>query len=309
MKHDPITEPWLEDSSINNIRPADDSLQRVYWTAFWANLGLAGFKVGIGMLGYSRLLLIDGLNSAANAVAITIILFGMHMSRPQKISCDFPAGQGKSQYIITLIVGFILAVGTSTVLAMSIKSFFNPFDVEPVDIGISVALISIMGNLLILYYLKQKSRSLYEKEAIKSIVKLQSLNIASSIVVANSLLVSGLYGLHIAEHVGSICISLIVLGLSAHIIKNSLDGVMDRSCGDQIETRLTEIVYSVDDVKNVNFLRTRRGGQVLLVDLQICLNAELTIRRCDQIVSQVEKRMASDLKGLSYIITIDRCPV
>ena len=306
MEPDAITEPWIDDSKTS-LRSVDESIHRAYWTVFWANLGLACFKITIGTLGYSRLLIIDGLNSGANAVVITIILFGIHMSRPQTVSAKYPNSMGKIQYMMTFVVGVLLAAGASVILVISIKSFFYAVRPEPIDIGICVALISIMGNLIILYYLKQTG-SFYEKEEIKMIVHLQSLNIGSSFIVINSLLLSGLFGWYIAEHFGSISISFVVVWLSIRIIKNSLDGIMDRSSGEKIESRLYEIACSVDEVTDIKYLRTRRAGQVLLIDLQIFLDGAFTIQQTDKIVSRIKKRMADDLKWTSHVITIDSLP-
>jgi len=304
MEHDALSEPWIDE---HNIKPVNENILRVYWIAFWVNLSLGCFKISVGALGYSRLLLIDGLNSSANAVAVTIILFGVCMSQPHAVSCRYPNGKGKAQYVITLIFGFLLAAGAGAMLGIAIKSFFYPISHEPVDVGISVALISIMANLLLLRYLKQTG-SFYEKDDLKTIINLQSLNIGASIVVGNSLLLSGVLGWVVVEHIGSISISLIVLWLSLQIIKKSLDGVMDRSCGHLVESRLTALAYSVDDVKDVRFLRTRRAGQVMMIDLQLCLDGALTISQSDKIVAEVKKRLAADLKDLAFVITIDRRP-
>lgn len=306
MEHDPIAEPWI-DESRTKIKPMKASINRIYWTAFWANLGLACFKISIGMLGYSRLIVIDGLNSASNAVVITIILLGIQMSQPHSVSQEYPNGKGKAQYIITLIVGFLIAGCAATVLGISIKSFFLPINMEQVDIGIAVALISITGNMLLLHYLKQSS-SFYEKE-IQTIARLQNLNIVSSMILGNSLLLSGLFGWSLTEHIGSITISSIVLWLSVKIITSSLDGIMDRSCGETIQLRLTGIAASVESVMEVRFLRTRWAGQIMMVDLQICLKGDISIREADKIVIQVEKRLSADLKGVSHVITVDRRPV
>ncbi|MBF0240865.1 MAG: cation diffusion facilitator family transporter [Desulfamplus sp.] len=306
MRDDPIAESWIEASS--KIKPANSSIPRVYWIAFWGNIGLACFKISMGMLGYSRLLAIDGLNSAANAIFITMILFGLNMSQPDSVSQKYPNGRGKAQYIITLVVGFFIAACSSTILVISIKSFFLPISMEPVVIGIFVAFISIIGNLIILHYLKQ-SGSFYEKKDIQSIALLQSLNIASSIVVGNSLLLSGLFGWYFGEHIGSISISCIVLALSIRIIINSLDGVMDRSCGDSIESRLMKIALSVDNIIQVKFLRTRRVGHVLVIDFQVGLRGDILIKEADTIISEVEKRLSADLKGISHVINVDRVPL
>ncbi|SLM32759.1 Putative cation diffusion facilitator family transporter, homolog to the magnetosome protein MamB (homolog to MamM) [Desulfamplus magnetovallimortis] len=315
MEPDPITDPWIDESPENglqgnhkSIRPVKKNIQQIYWTAFWANLGLACFKITIGMLGYSRLLIIDGLNSAANAIVITLILFGIHMSQPHSVSEKYPNGMGKAQYIFTLVIGFLIAAGAAGILEIAIRSFFSPISMEPVDVGIAVALISIIGNILIRHHLKA-SGSFYEKNELHTIARLQSLNIASSLVVGNALLISGLTGWYVAEHLGSISISLIVLWLSIRIIKQSLDGVMDRSCGGEIESRLTEIAASVEEVMEVKYLRTRRAGQVMMVDLQLCLNGDISVRQADAIVFQVEGKLSKELMDLSHVITIDRRPV
>ena len=83
---------------------------------------------------------------------------------------------------------------------------------------------------------------------------------------------------------------------------------MDRSCGEQVESRLIKIIYSVKGIREVKFLHTRYSGHILLIDIQVCLDGTLTIKQTDKIISQVEKRMADDLKEISHVITIDRRP-
>lgn len=306
QKPDIISEPWIDDSN-NGIRSVDESIHRVYWIALLVNLGLACFKITIGALGYSRLLVIDGLNSGAIAVVISLILFGIYMSHPRTVSSKYPNGKGKVQYIFTLVAGFFIAVGATIIMATALKSFFSPASFEHASIGICVSLISIMANVMLMSYLKQ-TESVYQKDAFKTIIKLQSLNIGSSIILVNSLLLSGLFGWLISEHIGSITISFIVLYLSYSIIKSSLDGVMDRSSGEEVESRLIKIVYSVKGIREVKFLHTRYSGHILLIDIQVCLDGTLTIKQTDKIILQLEKRMADDLKGISHVITIDRRP-
>lgn len=304
----------ISEEGLDGPRPkesviaSDDSINRFYWIAFWANLGLAVFKITIGALGYSRLLIIDGLNSAANAVLITMILFGINMSHPQKVSIKYPYGTGKAQFFATIIVGFLLAVGASVILVFSIKAFFIPVSLEPVGIGLAAALISIGGNLILIFFLKQNGL-MYENKEMQKIACLQSVNIASSTIVAHSLVLSGLFGWFIAERWGSLIISIIVAWLSILIIKHSLDGIMDRSGGKQIESRINALAGSVDKVEDVKWVRTRHSGQNLFIDLKIGLESDCTIRETDQVAAQIRKRLSLDLKGISHVITVDCYPV
>jgi len=280
---------------------------RVYWIVFWANLGLALFKLAMGALGYSRLLIIDGLNSAANVVVITTVLFGIRISRPQTVNEKYPYGKGKAEFMVTLLVGFLLAVGASVILALSVKTFFTPISLEPTGIGVATALISIGGNLILIRFLKQTD-SLYENVEFQKMARLQALNIASSAVVIQSLLLAGLFGWFVAERMGGVSISLIVVWLSIWIIKSSLDGVMDRSSGKEIESRITALAGSVDKVEKVEWVRTRRVGQNLCIDLNVGLNGDCTIRQTDQVAARIRERLSLKMERISHV-TVHRYPV
>ncbi len=286
----------------------EGEIRRLYWIAFWANIGFSVFEITIGALGYSRLLVIDGLNSGANAIVITMMLFGIHMSHPDNISDEYPYGMGKAQFVATLIVGILLALCASVMFVVALKTFFLPIQAEPVGIGIAVAIISIFGNSLLVYFLRQ-SNVHYEHFEIKRICRLSSIKIVSSVVLVNSLLLSELLGWFVSERVGSITISLIVVGLSIRIIRTSLDGIMDRSSGIEMETKIKNIVSDMAPVKNVRFVRTRFSGHNLCVDIEVEIVGEYTIRQTDQLVERIQKRLALDMKGNHHVITVDCYPV
>jgi len=305
---DTSTEQTLDDlEPIQTMQPREVDLKRVCWIVFWANLGLALLKITVGTLGYSRLLIIDGLNSAANAVVITTILFGEQMSHPQTVTEKYPYGKGKAQYVATLLIGFFLGVGASAILAMSVKTFFSPISSEPTGIGLATALISVGGNLMLIRFLKQTELQ-YQNEELGKMARLHTLNIASSGVVIQGLLLGGIFGWFVPERMGGLTISLIVLWLSIRIIKSSLDGIMDRSTGEKTRSRISALANSVDKVEDVQWVRTRNVGQSLWIDLQVGLNSDCPIRRADQISEQIRERLSLKIERTSHV-TVHCYPV
>jgi cation diffusion facilitator family transporter len=305
---DKPAEQTLDDlEPIGTAQPGEVDLERVCWIAFWANLGLALLKITVGALGYSRLLIIDGLHSAANAIMITNILFAIQMSIPQTVTGKYPYGKGKAQYIGALLIGFFLGVGASAILALSVKTLFVPVSFEPTGIGLATALVSIGGNLMLIRFLRQTD-SHDKKEVVEKIAHLHRLNIASSGVVIQGLLVGGIFGWFVPERIGSLTISLIVLFLSIRIIRRALDGIMDRSSGREIESRIRTLANSVDKVENVQWVRTRNVGQNLWIDLQVGLKGNTSIRRADQISEQVQERLHLGIERITHV-TVHCYPV
>jgi len=301
MMDERATEQTLDDlEPIGAVQPGEVDIKRVCWIAFWANLGLALLKITVGALGYSRLLIIDGLNSAANAIMITNILFAIQMSIPQTVTGEYPYGKGKTQYIGALLIGFFLGVGAAVILAISVKTFFLAVSFESTGIGLATALVSIGGNLMLIRFLRQTDLH-YKKEVVEKIAHLHALNIVSSGVVIQGLLVGGIFGWFVPERIGSLTISLIVLFLSIRIIKSALDGIMDRSSGREIESRIATLANSVDKVENVQWVRTRNVGQNLWIDLQVGLKGNTSIRRADQISEQVQGRLHLGIERATHV--------
>jgi len=308
MMDDRATEQPLDDLELKGpVQHGEVNIKRVCWILFWANLGLALLKITVGALGYSRLLVIDGLNSAANAIMITNILFGIQMSIPQTVTGKYPYGKGKARYIGALLIGFFLGVGAAVILAISVKTFFLPVSFESTGIGLATALVSIGGNLMIIRFLRHTDLH-YSKEVVKKIAHLHALNITSSGVVIQGLLVGGIFGWFIPERIGSLTISLIVLFLSIRIIKSALDGIMDRSAGREIEFRITTLANSVDKVEDVRWVRTRNVGQNLWIDLQVGLKGDSSVRRADQISGQVQERLHLGIERITNV-TVHCYPV
>ena len=308
MTTDYLAEDILDDFGSAQVRvSSEDTAQRVYWISFWANLGLAVLKVAMGAVGYSRLLIIDGLASAANAVVIATLLFGVRIGHRQTISKKYPHGKGKAQFLATLVVGFLLAVGASVILALSVKNYFVPISLEPTGIGLAAAVISIYGNVMLIRYLKQIS-SANDHPEYREIALLQSLNIVASAVVLQAIGFAGLFGWVVAERIGALSISFIVVWLSIRIIKSSLDGIMDRSSGKKTESRIEALAASVDGVENVRWVRTRRVGQNLSIDLQVGMDGDCTISNADQTAERIRQRLTLEMEKV-LDVTVDRYPV
>jgi len=301
MMDDRAIEQPLDDLEPKGpVQQGEVNIKRVCWIVFWANLGLALLKITVGALGYSRLLIIDGLNSAANAVMITTILFGIQMSIPQTVTGKYPYGKGKAQYVVTLLIGFFLGVGAAVILAISVKTFFLPVSFESAGVGLATALVSVGGNLMLIRFLRHTDLH-NNKEVVEKIAHLHALNIASSGAVIQGLLVGGIFGWFVPERMGSLTISLIVLFLSIRIIKSALDGIMDRSAGREIESRIAMLANSVDKVEDVRWVRTRNVGENLWIDLQVGVKGESSVRRADQITEQIRERLYSEIERISHV--------
>jgi len=283
----------------------DASTVRACWIAFWSCVGLAVFKIAGGILGYSPLLIIDGLASAAIAVVITTILLGIRMSRRESISKSYSYGKGKAQFVIAMLAGILIGIAAVVVLGVSIKLFYQPVEIESTAIGMTIALVAIAGNLLLMLYLRQEI-SIPSSIEFKKTGRLVMLSVAASLVVVQSYVLVN-FGWFLGERIGRISISLILVWSSILIIKSSLEGVMDRRIGDRVESEIKALAGSVEGVRNIERVRTRRAGHNVYIDLQVALDRDSTILQSDQVAQQVRKVLSSKMEQPPHAVTVEFC--
>jgi cation diffusion facilitator family transporter len=285
--------------------PGGASTVRVCWIAFWSCVGLAIFKIAGGILGYSPLLIIDGLASAAIAAVITTILLGIRMSRQDSISKSYSYGKGKAQFLIAMITGILIGIAAVVVLGVSIRMFYQPVELESTAIGMTITLVAIAGNLLLVFYLRQVG-SFPSRIEFKKTGRMVMLSVAASLVVVQSYILVN-FGWVLGERVGRISISLILVWLSILIIKGSLEGVMDRRIGDQAESEIKALAGSVEGVRKIEWVRTRRAGHNVYIDLQVALDRDSTILQSDKVAQQVRKLLSSRMEQPPHAVKVEFC--
>ena len=277
------------------------------WVLFWANLGLAALKLTVGGMGYSCLLIVDGLHSGANAVMVVVMLLGWQLSHQVTVSDRHPYGLGKSQFVIALLVGFSLAGGAIIVALTSIRTLLVPVSLEPTGVVLAVALISIAANFLLVRYIKHTILQISSRH-LSRMTRLQWLNILASAVVIQSVITGGIFGLHFFERVGSLVISLIVLGLSVRMIQFGLDGIMDRALHEEEVSEIKNLARSVEKVQEVKWVRTRHVGQKVCVDLCVGLDGDLAVGEVDGVSDRITQILTSNLEDILHV-SVDYYPV
>ncbi len=100
---------------------------------------------------------------------------------------------------------------------------------------------------------------------------------------------------------GGLSISLLVLLLSIRIIKNSLDGIMDRSNGGDMDADITDLVNEINHDLEVKWIRSRNTGQNLWLDVNVGVNGDYTVRRVDRIAKRIRDHIEREMETVSHV--------
>ena len=259
---------------------------RVIQIGFWLNAGLMTMKLLAGYYGRSEAVFADGLESAADFVAILGSLLALRIgSRP--FDKQHPYGHGKAESISAILVALVIFVTGGWILFRSVHTILDGVYETPGVIAVAAAFLTIITKEALYRFSSRVGKQLgspsllaaaqdHRKDAITSIGTLIGVTGAFFGVCIMDPIAAGLTAFFIF-HIGYTTFM--------DAANDLMDGQPSESCGDEL-TRLAE---GVDGVDHVHELRCRRSGQYLIIDLKLEMDPEMTVRRSHGIATEVKR--------------------
>lgn len=287
----------------SDITPRSE--EQIGWLSFWGNLSLAAFKMVIGLLGYSRLLIADSLQSSASAIMSAVVLAGIRLSKRPK-SSKYPYGYGKLELVISAIAGLIIAVGAIFLLMTSLSSMRANYIAQPRFVGLFTAVISIIANALMYRYITYHGKRL-KNPALFLNARNNRVGIYSSIAVLDGI-VGAMLRIYLLERLGGVVVSVLVLVTSVRAISKAINGIMDKSSSASLVEIIRRIASSVEGVQGVSTVKSRRIGQKVWVDLEVQVEAGNTVADASKTAERISRLIT---EGIGYVqhVTVDLKPV
>lgn len=259
---------------------------KVVLIGFWANAVLMLMKLVAGYAGRSEAVFADGLESAADFIAILSSMVALKIgSRP--FDEQHPYGHGRAENIAAIVVAFVIFGTGGWILYRSIYMIISKTFTVPSSIAVAAAFATIIAKEMLYRYSVAAGKKLgspavlaiardHRKDALTSISTLVGVTGAFFGMTMLDPLAAGVTSIFIFR------IGYATFMKAAHEL---MDGKPDDSCVDEI----AKVAEGVDGVEHVHEIRCRRSGQYLIVDLKLDMDPEMTVRMSHTIATEVKK--------------------
>lgn len=268
------------------------ALQKVNIISLIGNTLLAVMKIITGLITLSSAVMADGVHSLSDIGTTVIAMFAIGFSKEESDK-HHPYGHERIEFVISLIIAFVL-IGTAIVfLINSIKGLFDPI---PVIKNLNISIIIMIISVLIkegLYQISMRVGKKYESEAIKAAAVDNRTDALSSIAVLTGLIFAA-FKIYFMEEVASIIVAGIILYEAIKIIIDSSKQLIDSSVGEEVENKIKERTMKMTEVLAIESLKTRKFGNRLYVDIDIIVDKNITFEHAHEISHSVHDLIEKD---------------
>lgn len=256
------------------------------------NALLAVIKLLAGILAASVALVSDAINSISDCFSGVIVLIGVHISA-KKSDKEHPYGHERLECIAALLLAAILICSAVFIewgaVETILKITAGEEVLQPTMPALFVAVFCIFFKGGMYLYTERRAKKL-DSAALHGCA-VDNLSDSLSSIGATIGIIGALCSLPVLEPIASVFIGLLILKSAWDICRVAVDKLVDKAADEETEKKIAEIALSTDGVERIDVLRTRQYSNKIFVDLEIAVNAELSLIEAHRIAERVHERV------------------
>jgi len=277
-------------------------IHRISLVGIVGNIILSAFKLFAGIVGRSGAMVSDAVHSLSDVFATFTAALGVILSK-KEADQSHPYGHERIECVASLILGLILLATGLGIGKSAIESIFTgSYKTHPAPgtIALVAAVISIIAKEAMFWYTRHYAKLLNSAAFMADAWHHRSdafSSIGSLIGIAGARL-----GCLILDSIASLIICLFILKVAYDILKDALEKMLDTSCGDDYEKKLSDYISSQKDVVRVDLLHSRMFGNKIYIDLEIAVDGEKSLRDAHMVAERVHNNVEKNFPDVKHIM-------
>lgn len=281
--------------------------QRVAWRSTMVsvvvNIVLTVLQLGAGIWAHSQALVADAIHSLSDLLSDFLVLLVNRHSH-KAADDDHHYGHQRYETAASLVLGLLLSVVAVGMLWGAIDRLTHAEDIPKVQaLALYVAVGTLLAKEMLFRYMLAGAEKVRSSMLVANAWHARS-DAASSLVVALGIL-GNLLGYPLLDPVAALIVGLMVMRMGLSFAWDALNDLMDRAASQEQIDRIRETLQQTPGVRGVHDLRTRKMGDLILVDAHIEVDGQLSVREGHEIALQARQRVMAKLPVLNVQTHLD----
>ena len=295
----------LDDTEDTEHTPQERAAaaSRSTWVSVVVNLVLSTVQIVVGVWAKSQSLIADGIHSLSDLVADFVVLFANHHSQKDADE-DHPYGHQRFETAASLVLGLLLlAVGVGMVWSAVVK-LENPESVPQVhSVALWVAGGALVGKELLFRYMLAVAKKVKSSMLVANAWHARS-DAASSLVVGVGI-AGNLAGYPILYPIAALIVGFMVGKMGWEFGWDAMHDLMDRAVDEQEVQAIRQTLLDTPGVAGVHDVRTRKMGDMVVVDAHLEVDAQITVEEGHDIAVEARQRVMQRHRVLNLMTHVD----
>lgn len=276
---------------------------RSTWVSVAVNVTLGGAQIGVGLFSRSQGLVADGIHSMSDLVADFVVLLASHHSK-KDADADHPYGHQRFETAASLVLGLLLlAVGVGMLWSAAVK-LQAPHELPPVHASaLWIAGAALVAKESLFRYMLSVAKRVKSSMLVANAWHARS-DAASSLVVGIGI-AGNLAGYPILDPIAALIVGFLIARMGWEFGWNALHDLVDRAVDDDEVEAIRATLLATPGVSGAHDLRTRKMGDMIMVDVHLEVDGTLTVEQGHDIAVEARQRVLQRHQVLNLMTHLD----
>ncbi|SEH93932.1 cation diffusion facilitator family transporter [Pseudomonas asplenii] len=276
---------------------------RSTWISVVINLILSLTQIAVGVFAKSQGLIADGIHSLSDLVADFVVLFASHKSK-EAADEGHPYGHLRFETAAAMILGLLLLAVGIGMIGSAVLKLETPEAIPTVhSAALWVALATLIAKESLFRFMLAVAKKVKSSLLVANAWHARS-DAASSLVVGVGI-AGNLAGFPILDPIAALVVGGMIAKMGWSFAWGSLHDLMDRAADEEEVATIRETLQQTSGIRGVHDLRTRKMGDMLVVDAHLEVDAFITVEQGHAIAVEARKNVMCRHRVLNLMTHID----
>ncbi|MFN2319202.1 MAG: cation diffusion facilitator family transporter [Dermatophilaceae bacterium] len=269
------------------------NLTKFAWLAIAAAVVTIALKFAAYFITGSVGLLSDAAESVVNLVAAFVALIALHVAA-KPADEKHPFGHSKAEYFSAAVEGIMIFVAAVFIVVASVRRFLAPQELEQVGLGLVISVVAAVVNGVVGVILIRVGRR-HRSITLEADGRHLMTDVVTSVGVVIGVGLVALTGWLRLDPIVAFLVGCNILWTGWHLVRRSVDGLMDHTMSDKDNARLTAVLqrYTSDEVA-FHGVRTREAGAEKHVTMHVLVPGDWSVHRGHDLLEDVEDAVRAE---------------
>jgi cation diffusion facilitator family transporter len=279
---------------------------RVASLSVLSNTVLLTAKLIVGFMIGSVSVISEGIHSGIDLIAAIIAFFSVRKSSQPPDAAHY-YGHGKFENVSGAIEAILIFVAAGLIIREAYLRLVNGVEIEEVNLGILVMVISIIANLYVSQRLFKTARKT-ESIALEADAWHLRTDILTSAGILAGLLIIRFTGITILDPIMAILVAIFILRAAVQLSVKSVRDLVDVRLPPNEENRIKSIIQKYSgSYFEFHEMRTRKAGSDRFIDFHLVVCKDASIEAAHDLADAMEQEIIRDFPRASVIIHLEPC--
>ena len=263
------------------------------------DIGLSALKITSGILGRSSAILADGIHSISDTVT-DVLVYAMVRLSGKGVDERYRYGRGKYETLAAFLISIILVVVAIGLMSDGLQDVWTALNGEtlerPHNIALAVGIVAVIIKEGLYRYTRHKGNKT-GSSALKAYAwhhRADALSTAATLLgVAGAMFLGERW--RVLDPIAAIAVSVLILVLAYRMGRPAVEELLEVSLPPEEQDRIATVVTGTPGVKAFHNLRTRRNGNLRVVDIHVKVDGEISVAKSHDITRDIEQRLNDEL--------------